>query len=111
MKTLCCLLLGTGLLFGQFEYGEIFGTVRDASQAVVMGAKVTLRNVDTNIERESVTNEHGEFSFPDLRAGHYALEAGKDGFRTASTDTMELRTGDHLRNDLALQVGSVSEKV
>jgi hypothetical protein len=67
MKTLLCLLMGTGLLYGQFEYGEILGTVRDASQGVVAGAKVKLRNLDTNVEREASSNEQGDYSFPGIR--------------------------------------------
>jgi hypothetical protein len=111
MKPFACLLLGTGLLFGQFEYGEILGTVRDASQGVVSGAKVTLRNVDTNVEREGITNEQGDYSFPGLRAGRYSVQSEKMGFRTATTATLELRTGDHLRVDVALETGSITEKV
>ena len=84
MKTLLFLLLGAGLLFGQFEYGEILGTVRDASQGVVAGAKVTLHNLDTNIEQVGSTNDQGDYSFPGLRAGHYSVESGKQGFRTAA---------------------------
>src|SRR5579863_4894499 len=111
MKTLLCLLLGTGLLFGQFEYGEILGTVRDASQGVVTGAKVTLRNLDTNVERDENTNDQGDYSFPGLRAGHYSVQSEKQGFRTATTANLELRTGDHLRNDIALETGNVTEQV
>jgi hypothetical protein len=111
MKTLLCLLLGTGLLFGQFEYGEILGTVRDASQGVVSGAKVTLRNLDTNVEREASTNEQGDYSFPDLRAGHYSVQSEKAGFKTSTTGNLELRTGDHLRNDILLETGNITEKI
>jgi hypothetical protein len=110
MKILAFLLLGTGLLYGQFEYGEILGTVRDASQGVVSGAKITLRNVDTNVEREAATNDQGAYSFPGLRAGHYTVQTDKQGFRTAKAD-MDLRTGDHVRNDVTLETGSVSETV
>jgi hypothetical protein len=35
----------------QFENGEVLGTVRDASAAVVQGAKVWVRNAETNAER------------------------------------------------------------
>ena len=111
MKTLLCLLVGTGLVIGQFEYGEILGTVRDASQGVVAGAKVTLRNLDTNVAREESTNEQGDYSFPGLRAGHYSVESEKQGFRTATRTNLELRTGDHLRNDVALETGSVTDKI
>lgn len=103
--------MGTGLLFGQFEYGEVLGTVRDASQGVVSGAKVTLRNLDTNVIREETTNDQGDYSFPGLRAGHYSVESGKQGFRTATMANLELRTGDHLRADVALETGSVTEKI
>ena len=87
MKLLLCLVLGTGLLFGQFEYGEILGTVRDASQGVVAGAKVTLRNLDTNVAREESTNEQGAYSFPGMRAGRYSVQSEKQGFRHPSPIT------------------------
>jgi hypothetical protein len=103
--------MGTVLLYGQFEYGEILGTVRDASQGVVMGAKVTLRNLDTNVERVENTNEQGAYSFPGLRAGHYSIQSEKEGFRTANRSNLELRTGDHLRNDIMLETGSVADQI
>jgi len=111
MKILLCLLLGTSVLFGQFEYGEVLGTVRDASLGVVTGAKITLRNLDTNVSNEASTNDQGNFSFPNLRAGHYTIVAEKEGFRAAHTEDLELRTGDHLRTDIALETGSVTERV
>jgi hypothetical protein len=52
MKILLYLLLGTSVLFGQFEYGEVLGTVRDASLGVVTRAKITLRNLDTNVSND-----------------------------------------------------------
>src|SRR5215469_15372204 len=111
MRTISCLLIGAGVLFGQFEYGEIVGTVRDASQAVVAEAKIKLRNLDTNVEHEGVTNEQGDYSFPGLRAGHYSVQSEKQGFRTVSTASLELRTGDHLRVDVTLETGLVTEQV
>lgn len=111
MKILLWLLLGTSLLYGQFEYGEILGTVRDASQGVVKGAKVTLRNLDTNVEREASTNEQGDYSFPGLRAGHYSVQCERAGFRVITTANLELRTDDHLRNDVALETGNVADKI
>jgi hypothetical protein len=110
MKTLVCLLLGAALLFGQFEYGEIGGTVRDATQATVDGAKVTLRNLDTNLEQTTSTNDQGAYSFPGLRGGRYSVQTEMKGFRVATAE-LDLRTGDHLRNDVTLETGSLSEKV
>jgi hypothetical protein len=84
--------LGIGLLFGQFEYGEILGTVRDASQAVVVGAKVTLRNLDTNVVGEGVTNEQGDYSFPGQRSGTLFNTVRKGGF--SHSDDVEPRIAD-----------------
>jgi hypothetical protein len=53
----------------QFENGEVLGTVRDASAAVVQGAKVWVRNAETNAERLTMSNADGAFSFPGLHRG------------------------------------------
>ena len=111
MKLLLCLVLGTGLLFGQFEYGDILGTVRDTSQGVVVGAKVTLRNLDTNVAREENTNDQGAYSFPGLRAGHYSIQTEKQGFQASITENLELRTGDRVRNDVVLATGNVTQAI
>ena len=70
MKTWGCLVfLCVGLtapaLYAQFEYGEVLGTVRDQSGGVITGAKITLREVDTNVERSVLTNDQGNYSFGD----------------------------------------------
>jgi hypothetical protein len=94
MKILLCLLMGTGQLFGQFDFAEVLGTVRDANPGTVAGAKITLRNLDTNIEREGSTNEQDAFLFPDIRAGRYSVLCGKPGFRSWTAANLELRTSE-----------------
>src|ERR1700730_8180774 len=104
-------LVSTGIVHAQFEYGEVLGTVRDSSGGVVPRAKITLRGVDTNVERSVLTNEQGNYSFPDLRSGNYEVSAAVQGFRPAKTDTLVLRVGDRLRMDLSLEPGQVNEQV
>jgi hypothetical protein len=98
-------------LHAQFEYGEILGTLRDASGAVISGAKVTVRGIDTNVQASTVTNEQGNYSFPDLRAGNYEVSTGVQGFRPAKSDPLLLRVSDRLRMDLTLNPGEVTEQV
>jgi len=98
-------------LRAQFEYGEILGTVRDASGAVVPGAKVTLTGLSTNVQTSALANDQGNFSFPDLRGGSYSVEASFKGFRIAKSDSLLLRVGDRLRMDLTLQPGDNTETV
>jgi hypothetical protein len=106
-----CLAVWLAPLNAQFEYGEVLGTVRDASGGVVAHAKITLRNLGTNVELSVLTNDQGNFSFPDLRAGNYQLSAVQQGFRPAQSAPLALRVGDRLRMDLALETGQVTEQV
>ena len=108
-----CLCAGqfAGQLAAQFEYGEILGTVRDSSGGVVPRAKITLRNSDTNVESSLLTNEQGNYSFPDLRAGNYRVSGTAEGFRPVESSARVLRIGDRLRIDLALETGQITEQV
>jgi hypothetical protein len=57
------LLYFTGSAGAQIATADILGTVTDASSAALHAAKVTLINLDTNIERQTQSNESGEFVF------------------------------------------------
>jgi hypothetical protein len=56
-------------LLGQAVNGTLLGTITDPSGATVAGAKVTATEVTTGLIRESVTNESGNFTFPDTPPG------------------------------------------
>jgi hypothetical protein len=106
-----CAISGGWPLRAQFEYAEILGTVRDSSGGVVSGAKVTVRGLLTNVQSSTVTNEQGNYSFPNLRAGSYEVSAVINGFRPAKSDELTLRVSDRLRMDLTLEPGGVNEQV
>ncbi len=50
--------------FAQSESGSaaIEGTITDANGAVVAGASVTIRNVETGLERTATTDDGGRFT-------------------------------------------------
>jgi len=60
---------------GAQNFGEITGTVTDATGAVVSGAAVTVTSATTNQVRRAVTNETGNYSVPFLVPGVYDLRA------------------------------------
>lgn len=105
------LAISAAPLRAQFEYGEILGTLRDQSGAVVSMAKVTVRGIDTNAEASTLTNAQGNYSFPDLRSGNYEVLTAFKGFRPAKSDALLLRVGDRLRMDLTLEPGQITEQV
>ena len=72
-------------------FGTITGEVTDASAAVVPGATVTIRNLDTNATRTVVTNADGLYSVPLLPPGIYDVRVEKEGFRGAARSAIELQ--------------------
>ena len=67
--------------FGQTETGQIAGTIRDASGAVVSGAKISVMGVNTGFTRDTVTNSDGIFTVPSLRPGPYQVTIEATGFQ------------------------------
>ena len=84
--------------------GKIEGTVVDSSQAVVPGARLTCKNVDTGLVRTVETNAAGIFAFPDLPIGQYTLAVSRQGFKALNTNPMQLLTGQELNLPL-VQIG------
>ena len=55
--------------------GQIQGTVTDAQGAVLPGVSLTLRNVDTGVTRNTVSEGDGQYRFAGLQPGTYELKA------------------------------------
>ena len=66
------------------NYGTISGRVTDPQGAVVPGAIAIARQTETNLSRETLTDEDGRFRFPYLRVGRYEIAVRLTGFRDAS---------------------------
>ena len=73
-------LAGAFVCFAQVEQGAINGAVTDATGATVPGAKVTAKNVATQANVASATNQEGLFKIPYLQAGMYIVVVQKEGF-------------------------------
>jgi len=91
--------------------GDFEGTVRDATGGVLPGANLVLTNVETGVERTSVTNEIGRYRIPAVPAGAYALKVSMDGFATMQRDGLTLEVGQVLRVDVTLPPAGVTQEV
>ena len=64
----------------QLDTASIVGTVTDQSGAVLPGVTVTATQVGTNATAVVITNDRGEFVFPNLKIGTYEVSAELAGF-------------------------------
>jgi hypothetical protein len=91
--------------------GQISGHVTDPTGALVPGVAITLTNVGTAGVRSTVTTGAGDYLFPDVPPGIYNVEAKRPGFKTESSNNVELQIQQSLRLDFKLVVGQETQSV
>jgi hypothetical protein len=111
MRLFALVLVLAATLSAQSTTGTILGTVTDPSGAVIPGAKVTLTNEGTNISSTTRTNANGDYTFPNLRAASYAVQAEAAGFRHAKVQGIQLLLNATVRQDVRLEPGLVEQSV
>ena len=107
---LVALFGASSLLLAQTQ-GRLGGTVTDTSGAVIPGAPVVLRNVETGVEQAAETNESGVYQFPYVTPGAYELRVEFEGFKTYAQTGITLETGYTRTVDVSLEVGQIAEVV
>ena len=90
--------------------GDIRGTVKDSSGAVLPGAMVIVTNLDTGSSKQIVTNDDGLFDTAAILPGNYQLTFTRDGFGKLVRGPITVNVGIITVN-AELRVGSTSEQV
>jgi hypothetical protein len=110
----CPILLALWLLlsaaFAQVS-AVLSGTVTDPSGAVVSGANVTVKDIDTGLARSAMTDNAGHYQFPSLIAGNYEVRVNKPQFTETVRTGIHLVIGQSATLDIQLQVGQASQQV
>ncbi|HKW25014.1 MAG TPA: carboxypeptidase-like regulatory domain-containing protein, partial [Terriglobales bacterium] len=104
------LLAATGLMAQTFR-GTILGTVTDPSGAVISGAKVTVHNAATGLDRSTQTSADGTYSIPELPIGSYTVTVSQPGFQTFTVRDVPVNVSAERRVDASLKTGQVAETV
>jgi hypothetical protein len=78
---------------GVGQTASISGTVTDATAAVVPQAKVTARNLATNVSRSTTTDGSGSYRITSLVPGAYDVLVERPGFKTVEYSRVELTVG------------------
>ena len=98
-------------LLAQSTTGTISGSIVDAQQAVIPGAMVTARNVETNISRSVLTNEVGRFRIPNLPVGPYEVSVELGGFARYVRSGIILTLNQEAVLDIMLQTAGVTQEI
>ncbi len=104
------LLLAPALVWAQAT-GTIQGVVTDATGAVIPGAQIVVRNLDTGVEYKTTTNEVGFYMVQGLNPGRYSITCSSEGMSTSERPELRLEVAQTMRVDFELTVGAVAEVV
>lgn len=97
--------------FAQFETAVVLGTVKDPTQSVVPGARITLLNLETGISAVVNSDVDGNYIFNNVKVGRYKITSEKAGFAAALADGFTVNVNARQRVDLVMTVGQVSESI
>lgn len=100
-----------GRVFAQAIAGTIVGTVRDATGAVMPGARVTATNNETGIPQSTVTGSAGDYTIPNLAPGSYKVTAQSQGFATSVISETAVLVQQTTRVDFSLSPGQTNQQI
>jgi hypothetical protein len=95
----------------QITTAVVEGVVTDSSGAVLPGVDVELRNAETNLTRNVVTDREGRFVALQLPTGRYTVTFKLSGFATLVQENVIATVGEAVRINPVMKVSSVSETV
>jgi Carboxypeptidase regulatory-like domain/TonB dependent receptor/TonB-dependent Receptor Plug Domain len=90
------------------QTASVGGVIRDPSEKVVSGAKVSLLNSQTGISRDVSTNDDGLFWFTNVAPGPYSITVERDGFKVIHIDDLSLTVNQSFTFEAHLELGPVA---
>jgi len=95
----------------QTNTGNVRGQVTDVQSSVISGADVVLINSATQLERETRTNDSGDFFFSAIGPGNYTLVISADGFKKVVHKDVHVDLQQTATVDEKLDVGVIGQTV
>ena len=105
-----CLFLAVFPGFAQSDRGTITGTITDPAGAVVAGAMIEVRNVETGAQYQVGSSATGNYVVQ-VPTGAYDLSVTVPGFKKYVRQRLAVPVEQTLRIDVSLEVGSNTESV
>ena len=99
------------VVHAQVERGTVTGLVTDSTGAVIVGARVSIRNSGTNVETKALSNSAGIYYLPSLPPGQYQMRIEQAGFKPEVISDIQLRANVTATFNLSLEVGETTQAV
>jgi Carboxypeptidase regulatory-like domain/TonB dependent receptor/TonB-dependent Receptor Plug Domain len=90
------------------QTASVGGVIRDPSERVVNGAKVSLVNTQTAIVRDVSTNDDGLFWFTNVAPGPYSITVERDGFKAIHIEDLTLTVNQSFTFEAHLELGPIA---
>src|SRR5262249_51787247 len=85
--------------------------VTDTQNANIPGAKIEIKNVDTNLTVSATSRDDGSYQVQNLPIGNYTVSISHDGFKTQLFTAIIVQGNRTTTVDGQLTIGTVSESV
>ena len=106
------LLLTVTQVKAQNQTATLTGTVTDTSGAVVPGAKIVLRNVQSGTTYPTVSDQAGVYTIEEVKPGPgYTLTVTHSGFQTVTVAGIYMNVAVIRTENVKMTVGSVTQTV
>lgn len=105
------LIVATAAALGQSGRGTITGTISDPAKAVIPGAAVEIKNMETGAVFKAGSTATGNYTLTELPTGVYQLSVSVPGFKQYSRSGITVLAAQTLRIDIVLEVGELTETV
>jgi protocatechuate 3,4-dioxygenase beta subunit len=92
------------------QTASVGGVIRDPTEKVVSGAKVSLLNAQTGISRDVSTNDDGLFWFTNVAPGPYSITVERDGFKVIHIEDLTLTVNQSFTFEAHLELGPVDHR-
>ena len=102
-------LVCAGGAFAQSGQADVKGIVTDSTGAFVVGAQVTLTNVDSGDKRVVTTASDGRYTFPTIAPGHYSILVEMKSFAPETLNGLTIQLDNHVNQDIQLKPGGASD--
>jgi len=91
--------------------GAIEGLIADQSESRLAAARVTAKNLDTGLSKETLTEANGFFRFPLLPVGRYSITVEMPNFATLREEPIAVEVSRTVRVELRLEVAAIKSMV